>query len=110
MAGWSEVRKSKLSAVWTPQVRAEFSAYQKALISYRKIHGANSIPPDLKFQSPAKAARLVEKKQNAVKSIVSQRALRRFTAEIMHGDEVHRQWLREAVEAFIAGQPVPRPL
>jgi hypothetical protein len=30
-----------------------------------------------------------------------------FTDAILHGDEAHRQWLRDAAEAFIADTPLP---
>ena len=33
--------------------------------------------------------------------------IRLFAGAILHGDAVHREWLIEAAEAFIAGQPVP---
>lgn len=38
-----------------------------------------------------------------------ERRLREFTRAILHGDEAHKAWLREAVECFIAGQPLPAP-
>ena len=34
---------------------------------------------------------------------------RQFTEAIVHGDDEHRAWLREAAEAFIAGAPMPPP-
>jgi hypothetical protein len=36
--------------------------------------------------------------------------LRQFAEAILHGDERHRQWLKDAAEAFIAGNPIPRAL
>lgn len=33
--------------------------------------------------------------------------VRDFSKEISHGSLEHRRWLREATEAFIAGNPVP---
>jgi hypothetical protein len=32
-----------------------------------------------------------------------------FVLAILHGDEVHKAWLREAGEAFIIGNPLPPP-
>jgi hypothetical protein len=32
-----------------------------------------------------------------------------FLPAILHGDDEHRAWLTAAVEAFIAGEPVPPP-
>jgi hypothetical protein len=34
-------------------------------------------------------------------------ALRAFTQAILHGDDVHRAWLVQAAEAYIAGGPMP---
>lgn len=33
----------------------------------------------------------------------------RLFAAIAHGDEDHRAWLREAIDAFFSGQSVPAP-
>lgn len=35
--------------------------------------------------------------------------LRNFTNLILHGDEVHKAWLLEAVEAFIDDRDLPPP-
>jgi len=35
--------------------------------------------------------------------------IRWFVHDILHGDEVHRQWLLEAADAFIEGKPMPPP-
>lgn len=35
--------------------------------------------------------------------------VRKFARAILHGDEVHKEWLLEAAEAFIAGEPLPPP-
>ena len=32
-----------------------------------------------------------------------------FLPAILHGDDEHQEWLREAVEAFIAHKPIPAP-
>jgi len=32
-----------------------------------------------------------------------------FLPAILHGDETHRAWLRAAVDAYLAGEPVPPP-
>jgi hypothetical protein len=32
-----------------------------------------------------------------------------FVCAILHGDEVHRAWLRDAGDAFITGKPIPPP-
>lgn len=32
-----------------------------------------------------------------------------FARAILHGDEMHRQWLQDAATAFIAGEPLPSP-
>ena len=33
----------------------------------------------------------------------------RLFRAIEHGDQEHREWLREALDCFFAGQPVPPP-
>ncbi len=35
--------------------------------------------------------------------------LRMFVQDILHGDEVHKAWLLEAVECFIEGRHIPEP-
>lgn len=35
--------------------------------------------------------------------------IRNFVVLIAHGDDDHRLWLRNAGEAFIKGEPIPRP-
>lgn len=35
--------------------------------------------------------------------------IRAFATAILHGDDEHRDWLLEAAERFIAGQPLPEP-
>lgn len=35
--------------------------------------------------------------------------IREFAEAIMHGDDEHQSWLRDAAEAFVLGQPVPPP-
>lgn len=37
------------------------------------------------------------------------RGVRQFAEAILHGDEIHRAWLKEAAEAWIAGKPLPPP-
>lgn len=32
-----------------------------------------------------------------------------FVAEILHGDDRHKEWLWNAAHAFAAGDPVPKP-
>lgn len=32
-----------------------------------------------------------------------------FVTEILHGDEGHKAWLWDAANAFLAGEPVPKP-
>jgi hypothetical protein len=46
-------------------------------------------------------ARLVEQREAA--------AVTAFATAILHGDEKHRQWLKDAAEAFVAGRPLPAP-
>jgi hypothetical protein len=35
--------------------------------------------------------------------------IRSFTQAIMHGDDEHRAWLKEAAEAFLEGRELPPP-
>ncbi len=45
----------------------------------------------------------------APNSLLVEKYLRMFVQEILHGDEVHRAWLLEAVECFIEGRHIPEP-
>lgn len=36
-------------------------------------------------------------------------AIAQFAERILHGDETHRHWLKQAALAFIDGRPVPPP-
>lgn len=36
-------------------------------------------------------------------------AVLNFARAILHGDDVHRQWLLEAAQAFVTGEPLPPP-
>lgn len=40
---------------------------------------------------------------------IVERLREEFLPAILHGDEQHQQWLKDAVEAFIAGTPIPKP-
>jgi hypothetical protein len=35
--------------------------------------------------------------------------IRVFARAILHGDDVHKEWLLEAAEAFIKNEPMPPP-
>jgi hypothetical protein len=35
--------------------------------------------------------------------------IRGFAKAILHGSDLHRQWLLEAAEAYIKGDPLPPP-
>jgi hypothetical protein len=41
--------------------------------------------------------------------MIDQETIDRLYAAIAHGDDEHRAWLREAVDNFFAGKPVPPP-
>ena len=36
-------------------------------------------------------------------------AVKNFARAILHGDEIHRQWLLDAADAFIKGRHLPPP-
>lgn len=35
--------------------------------------------------------------------------VKEFATAILHGDEVHKEWLLEAADKFVKGEPVPEP-
>jgi hypothetical protein len=39
----------------------------------------------------------------------TRRHLRKFTRLVLHGDDEHRAWLLEAVQAYIDEKPMPPP-
>lgn len=53
-----------------------------------------------------RAGRVHERRDPAT---IVERSLEAFTEAILHGDEQHRAWLKQACAAFITGAPMPKP-
>lgn len=62
--------------------------------------------PLLAFEAQLRAALRVTEAAPAVRG---ERDVLRFAEAILHGDDEHRAWLREAAAAYVAGQPLPPP-
>ncbi len=44
---------------------------------------------------------------DVIRPHIAAEAVRGFAKAVLHGDDVHREWLLEAAEAYATGQPLP---